>query len=94
MADNKPRSEKTHKPEHPGGSPEAQSEQDPRAELGLKSPAKTSEDDRARRQEVEGTKATQFDGNPSPHGAPSSPLKPEDDTPTILRKTEGPRDDQ
>lgn len=38
------------------------------------------------RQEAEGQKATQFDGNPNPEGAPSSPLGPKDDTPTILGK--------
>jgi len=38
------------------------------------------------RQEAKGQKATQFDGNPNPEGAPSSPLGPKDDTPTILGK--------
>lgn len=94
MTGNKQRSDKAPTPEHSDGTPQARRERDPRAELGLKSPVKSSEDDDARRREVEGTKATQFDGNPSPQGAPSSPLKPEDDTPTILKKTKGPRDDQ
>ncbi len=36
-----------------------------------------------------GDKATQFDGNPSPEAAPSSPLKPKDDTPMKLKKKDG-----
>ena len=94
MTDKQQRSDKPQKAEHSDGTPEARRELDPRAELGLKSPVKSSEDEQARRQEVEGKKATQFDGNPSPQGAPSSPFKPEDDTPAILKKTKGPRDDQ
>lgn len=31
-------------------------------------------------------KATQFDGNPNPEAAESSPLSPRDDTPTFLEK--------
>ena len=46
------------------------------------------------RKEAEGEKATQLDGNPNPKGAPSSPLKPQDDTPFMLKKTSGPRDEQ
>ncbi|RTZ40937.1 hypothetical protein EKL30_14670 [Candidimonas sp. SYP-B2681] len=45
-------------------------------------------------QEAEGKKATQFDGNPNPQGAPSSTFGPKDDTPMKLEKTDGPRDDQ
>lgn len=40
--------------------------------------------------DAKGEKATQFDGNPNPEGAPSSPLKPKDDTPFFLEKTSGP----
>lgn len=63
-------------------------EKDPRAELGLKSPIKSSSDKKESmaRQEAEGRKATQFDGNPNPEGASSSLLGPKDDTPMILRK--------
>lgn len=93
MADNTSRPGHTSDPA-PQGTPETPLEHDPRAELGLKSPTKGSKDDGSRREEAEGQKATQFDGNPSPQGAPSSPLKPKDDTPGLLKKTEGPRDDQ
>lgn len=44
--------------------------------------------------DAEGEKATQFDGNPNPQGAPSSPLKPKDDTPFFLEKTSGPDTDK
>lgn len=46
------------------------------------------------RAEATGDKATQFDGDPSPQAAPSTPLKPQDDTPFLLKKKSGPRDDQ
>ncbi len=74
----------------------ARNELDPRSELGLKSPAEESEDssERSGRQEAEGRKATQFDGNPNPQGAPSSPLKPQDDTPMTLGKSKESRNDQ
>jgi len=40
-------------------------------------------------------KATQFDGNPNPRGDDETGvLKPHDDTPAVLRKRSGPRDDQ
>jgi len=40
-------------------------------------------------------KATQFDGNPNPRGDDETGvLKPHDDTPPVLRKRSGPRDDQ
>lgn len=66
----------------------AQNELDPRSELGLKSPTKDSESasERSSRQEAKGQKATQFNGNPNPQGAPSSPLKPEDDSQKPLGK--------
>ncbi len=66
----------------------SKNEWDPRSELGLKSPVEESEgaSERSDRQEAQGQKATQFDGNPNPQGAPSSPLGPKDDTPTILGK--------
>ncbi|MFW7343691.1 hypothetical protein V0R37_19360 [Pollutimonas sp. H1-120] len=69
---------------------------DPRSELGLKSPIKESEgaSQRMNRQESQGRKATQFNGNPNPQGAHSSALKPKDDTPAKLDKSEGPRNDQ
>jgi hypothetical protein len=65
-----------------------QNESDPRSELGLKSPVEKSEgrSERRGRQEAEGQKATQFDGNPNPQEVPSSALKPEDDTPMTLAK--------
>jgi hypothetical protein len=66
----------------------AEGELDPRQELGLKSVAKESESvsENHRRQEMQGQKATQFDGNPNPQGAPSSPLGPKDETPLVLEK--------
>lgn len=74
------------------------SEVDPRAELGLKSPTKDAgadeSDTEQKRQEAEGRKATQFDGNPNPQGAVTTALGPKDDTPSKLKKVEGPRDDQ
>lgn len=94
MAHNTSRPGHTSDPAHPQGTSETPSEHDPRAELGLKSPTKSAEEDGSKRQQAEGQKATQFDGNPSPQGAPSSALKPKDDTPGLLKKTKGPRDDQ
>lgn len=54
-------------------------------------PGKT---DRQAQDEAKGQKATQFDGSPNPQGTSSSALKPKDDTPMTLKKSEGPRDDQ
>ncbi len=72
-------------------------EKDPRAELGLKDPGKDQqpqENDKDRTAaEAQGQKATLFDGNPNPTGADSSVLRPKDDTPIRLKKTEGPRND-
>ncbi|WP_143705484.1 hypothetical protein [Pollutimonas subterranea] len=53
-----------------------------------RSDRKTDQDNS--QQDAKGEKATQFDGNPNPQGAPSSPLKPKDDTPFFLEKTSGP----
>ena len=50
-----------------------------------------------RPEQSEGTpadKATRFDGNPNPQGAQSETLKPKDDTPMRLKKTEGVSDEQ
>ena len=66
------------------------------------SPAKTRPDKEpthsahldSARADATGDKATQFDGDPSPKAAPSTPLKPKDDTPFLLKKKSGPRDDQ
>jgi hypothetical protein len=53
-----------------------------------------SKQEESKRKEAQGEKATRLDGNPNPKGASSSPLKPKDDTPFVLKKTSGPRDDQ
>ena len=55
-------------------------------------PDSTSPADKAPGHEAE-HKATQFDGNPQPGKADTSPtgLKPRDDTPAKLQKREGPR---
>lgn len=65
-----------------------QNELHPRPELGLKSVAEESEyaNEDSVRQEAEGQKATQFDGNPNPQGGPSTPLEPKDDAPMSLGK--------
>lgn len=71
---------------------------DPRAELGLKPPNQQElpKDDKeaSSRAEAQGQKATLYDGNPTPQGADSSVFKPKDDTPMLLKKTKGPRNDQ
>ena len=58
----------------------------PRPELGLKSVVEESKyaNEDAVRQEGEGQKATQFDDNPNPGGAPSTSSGPKDDAPTSL----------
>lgn len=87
MTQAKPSPGQTDKPVDIQSAEQSSHEKDPRAELGLKSPTKDSDkDESTKRQEAEGQKATQFDGNPSAQGAPSSPLGPKDDTPTILGK--------
>jgi len=41
------------------------------------------------------SRATQFDGNPNPQAdQPSKTFSPRDDTPAVLKKRSGPRDDQ
>ncbi len=59
-------------------------------ELGLKRPAQPEPTDVSA---PENSKATEFDGSPAPEGAPDGPLGPKDDTPAILKKKEGPRND-
>ena len=44
--------------------------------------------DRARRR-VNDDRATQFDGDPNPKGAPSGLFGPQDDTPLTLKKKQG-----
>lgn len=52
-------------------------------ERGSESP---QEDKQLLRDESEGRKATQFDGNPNVQKAPAGPLGPQDDTPWKLPK--------
>ncbi len=75
-----------HSAEKKGGT--TQNELNPRAELGLKSAAEESDyaNEDPGPQEAKEKKATRFDGNPNPQGAPSSPLGPKDDTPVSLGK--------
>ncbi len=94
MTTDKPESDKTGSHIPNKNDQQAQRKLDPREELGLKSPV--PDGDNAPKSELteEGQKATQFDGNPAPQGAPSSTFKPKDDTPMKLGKSKGPRDDQ
>lgn len=75
-----------------------QHKNDPRAELGLKSPLKDQES-KNNSQGTANTKAqgpeieTVYDGNPNPTGSDSSLLGPKDDTPLRLKKVKGPRSD-
>ena len=46
------------------------------------------------RQEAQGHKSTQYDGNPNPQGTSSGALGPKDDTPLTLKKKSGPRNDK
>ena len=74
----------------------------PQSAADTSDPAKTRPDNKrtqndqsvTTRAEGTGDKATQFDGDPTPKAAPSTPLKPKDDTPFLLKKKSGPRDDQ
>ncbi|HLU15532.1 MAG TPA: hypothetical protein VKZ71_06835 [Burkholderiaceae bacterium] len=66
-------------------------EKDPRAELGLTPPPTVSGE---QSEDTPADKATRFDGNPNPQGAQSETLKPKDDTPMRLKKTEGVSDEQ
>lgn len=66
-------------------------EKDPRAELGLTPPPTVSGE---QSEDTPADKATRFDGNPNPQGVQSGTLKPKDDTPLHLKKTQGVSDDQ
>jgi hypothetical protein len=73
-----------HSAEKKGGTD--QNELHPRPELGLKSVVEESEyaNEDSIPQEAEKQKATQFDRNRNPEGAPSTPLGPKDDAPVSL----------
>ncbi|WP_459617525.1 hypothetical protein [Bordetella sp. 2513F-2] len=79
------------RPDHPA----ATSQSDVAADThGNREHPPTPEDRRAE-PPAPGTRATQFDGNPAPQkDDPGHTLKPRDDTPGILEKKQGPRDDQ
>ncbi len=96
MTTDKSKSDKTGVHEPSQNDSQAQRKLDPREELGLKSPVPKPEDSHTSKSELteKGQKATEFDGDPAPQGAPSSAFKPKDDTPMKLGKSEGPRDDQ
>ena len=65
-----------------------QNELHARPELGLKSVAEESEyaNEDPGMQKSEGQKATQFDGNPNPQGAPATPPGSKDEAPVSVGK--------
>jgi hypothetical protein len=77
----------------PGKEKSAADTNDP-AKMRPDNPATQNVHSDSRRAEATDDKATQFDGDPNPKAAPSTPLKPQDDTPFLLKKKSGPRDDQ
>lgn len=74
-------------PKQPNDNPQREPNPHEKPEIDL--PNKNSETPYDK-DDIKGEKATQFDGNPNPKGTPENTFKPQDDTPTILDKKQGP----